>query len=377
MRFLARQIVQSPGAFSLNSKKINFQKMRFGIYDSEGKLVPHGDVYADNVLSIPHPKRPQVSRISIPLEGPVLFAGAADKQFGYFLTSGLGRLWALENLPEETRILYMLKPLKRPATYGFIPPILKSLDVENEVILSDKNHSFEMLYTASELFGERYGGCGAEAFYAWLDARWAPKTSPDPDKKVYVTRGQMQGVYGRYACEDMLEELLAAQGYEIFAPEKHSMEEQIACYQSAGRLIFSEGSALHLFALVKRPGQHFATIMRRPELPPLMWQQLGDRAGEPSAEINVIKDVLWPPRRGGHLSISILDFAELKTQLVSLGFLKASCAWDIPNEAQINASLHQGLEEGETVLTSAEREEFLARRRAERQAARKQASGGL
>ena len=181
---------------------------------------------------------------------------------------------------------------------------------------------------------------------------------PDPAISVYVTRTALGPEAGRFACEDHLETLLAQQGYQIFVPEQHSIAEQVAMFQRAGRLIFAEGSAVHLFSLVRRPGQISAVIHRRPELPAVMLAQMADRAGEPTRAVNVIADVFWPPRRGDHLGLSVLDFAALGRELAAMGLIDAQ-GWLAPSEAMVQASLRAGLKEGDPLLTRAERAGWL------------------
>ncbi|MDO6669987.1 glycosyltransferase family 61 protein [Paracoccus sp. 1_MG-2023] len=369
-----KQVVSTPDAFSLAVDRVDRRLCRFGLYDGNGVPIPHGDVVGDTFVSRIHEGPLQPAPSAERIEGPVLFAGGADKQFGFFLTSGLGRLWALDHLPAETKLFYATRPQKQQPGYGFIPQVLSSLGIRNEVVLSDRPLRFDMLHTASEIFGERWGGTGRPEFYDWLDERWQPSGAVDPDDRLYVTRSGMEGIYGRFACEDHLEELLSEQGYEIFAPEKYSISEQVARYQRAGRLIFSEGSALHLFGLVKRPGQMFATIQRRAALPDLMLRQLADRRGGALVAIDVIDDILYPPRRGAHLALSVLDFERLGRRLLDEGFIGSTASWEGPDDARLTASRQSGLAEGERLLTRDEYKAMLSRIRARR--ARKQSRNG-
>lgn len=148
------------------------------------------------------------------------------------------------------------------------------------------------------------------------------------------------------------------------------MPHQVAAFKDAGVLIFAESSALHLYALIRRPEQRAAVILRRKALPDLISQQLSARPGPPISVIDAIKAEYWPPVRQDNLSVSELDFDRLRSGLIGAGLLLPSARWSPPSPEQTSASLNALVDPGETLLTARERKRFLKRLRAERRARR-------
>lgn len=61
----------------------------------------------------------------------------------------------------------------------------------------------------------------------------------------------------------MLEAALEAVGYQVYHPERHPIDRQIAVYSAARHLIFADGSAAHLWSLFAQRDQKVAIILRR------------------------------------------------------------------------------------------------------------------
>lgn len=364
-------MAQYRNAFCVTGARIDRRTTSFGVYDAAGHPLPDTGISTPDWTARPEPQAIPPAE-AMRLFGPALFAGIADKQFGFILLNAIGRLWALEHLPPETVILLAAKPVAAPPGYGFVPVLMRALGLTNPVMITRGDVICEELHTAEERFGESRGGVGTPEFYDWLDRRWPAADPPDPERRIYVTRGRLGPATGRFACEDWLEALLAAEGYEIYAPEAHPISHQIATFRSAGRIIFAEGSALHLFSLLRRPAQRSAVILRRPALPAVMMRQMADRAGTPTQPIAAIREIWWPPLRGEHLGLSVLDFPALGAELAKAGLIEAGARWQDPPRDETEASLRAGLAPGEALIADAGRADWL---RAMRQA-RRRAKGG-
>lgn len=348
-------------AFCLPGDRINRRVTGFGVYDARGHLLPDTGISTTAWQSRPAP-RAIAPHDSSRLFGPALFAGSVDKQFGFVLLNSLGRLPALDDLPAETTLVYAAKPTARIPDYATLPQILRCLGLSNPILVTENPLRFERLHVAPELFGEVHGGRGQPRFYDWIDGRFPEAEAPDPEVKLYVTRSGLGPRVGRYACEDHLERLLLAEGYEVFAPEAHPLNEQVRMFLRAGKLIFAEGSALHLFALLRRPGQMSAVIHRREALPEVMVAQMADRPGQPTVAVNAIAEVWWPPQRGDHLGLAVLDFDRLCLGLQEAGLISGR-GWRAPSRAEVQVSLRAGLEPGQDVMTSQDRAAWLRAKR--------------
>ncbi len=352
----------SKNAFCIQGERLNRTTTSFGVYDDNG-LVPNCEIETSPWVSRPEPKA-QAPRSAQRIYGPTLFAGSADFQFGYVLMNALGRLSILPDLPPETTLFFAIKPMHGPNPMRTLPAVLRALGIRNPVVMSEFGTYFDELITTREQFGEYLGGCGTPAFYRWIDTCWKPAPLKI-GSKVYLTRSQLGGRKGRFACEDHLEQLLAKEGYQIVAPEKLPLHEQISLYQSTERLIFAESSALHLYSLIRRPGQNAAVIQRRPELPKIMTAQMQDRIGDPPLAINVVDKTLWPSLRGNHLGISVLDFDRLGDELQNAGLIRGK-GWHAPSGEKLKGSVDALFGPFQEPMTCTERAVWLQQMRAKR-----------
>jgi hypothetical protein len=335
--------------------------VEFGLYGLDGYPVPDSDIDGHLFTSGPAEHCNHDAPEAF-VSDPVLFAGLAPPQFGHVILNSLGRLWALDHLPRGVNLLYL--PRRRPniSHYPHLLPILGLLGVDAHPILHRGPTRYRALYTATDLFGERHGGAMSPTMRDWFERRLPASESLTKGRRVYVTRSQLGPNVGRYGNEQLLEKLLAEDGYEIFAPEQLSLSEQILVLQDAEYLVFAESSALHLYGLVQRRGQHVAIIQRRKSLPPLIQGQLGDGPAILHT-IDVIDSVYWPPERKDNSSVAVLNFERLRENLVTYGFLSSNARWQSPRSAEVAASLHAGLPPGVTLIPDGQRRDWLRIRR--------------
>ncbi|CUI76611.1 glycosyltransferase family 61 protein [Cognatishimia activa] len=362
--------VQGPfkGHF-LVGQRLNRTQRVFSIYDDNGVALPGCDIRSEHVMSVPEGEPNIPAELPI-IDQPTLFAGVARDQFGHVILNCLGRLWALDELPKDTKLVFWNSAKRPNQQFPFIRPFLDLLGVENDIEVRFENATYSELYTASNVYGEALGGLGTPRFHAWIDDRLPPAGPVDPDRRIYLTRSALGPSAGRYACEDHLETLLKREGYEIIAPESLSFAEQIALFQNAGKLIFAEGSALHLYAMVRRENQQAAVIQRRAHLPRMMLLQMNDRRGLPVEPIETLKSIYWPPKRSDHFSVAFLDFEALRARLIEYDLISPNAFWDLPDQDMEQVSLNAGLAPGEEMLDESGRRKWLRKFRRERRAKR-------
>ena len=365
-QFPTPQIVETANAALKWGGRINRRTYRLSAHDGAGVPVPFVDTVSLGLTTQADepPSRNQIGFSFI--DGPALFAGYAPDQFGHVPINALGRLWALDRLPPETTLIYITK--HRLNLIRYLRPMLDLLGVRNRMIIMAAPMVVERLFTATDLFGERHGALAAPDFVDWLSQRLVPKGPIKRGRKVYVSRTGLGHTYGRLACEDILEELLKAQGYEVFRPEDVDLATQIATYQDAQDLIFAEGSPLHVYALVKRAGQRVAVLQRRHEVPDVMRNQMQAFDPTPVQWIDAISGMFWPPVRADNRAVSVLDFGVVRSRLVSAGLLSDGAGWREPTPGEVTASLNAGLAEGEEMLDAAGRAAFVQALRARRAA---------
>lgn len=342
-----RQLLNN--AFSLPGERIDRRTTTFGVYRSDGAPADLCHIKTPSWTAVPQ-NLGRITNSAVRFFGPALFAGSADKQFGFTLLNSLGRLWALDELPPETTIVYAAKPTKEYVDFGVLAAVLRGLGLKNPVTVVKQPAHFEELHLAEELFGETRAGRGTPQFYDWIDLRWPARVPVDPIQKVYVSRRGLGPEAGRFACEDHLEQLLIAQGYRVYEPEKHPIGHQVETYQAAGRLVFAESSALHLFSLIRRAEQHVAVVQRRRELPHAILEQLYERPGSEPRIVDAVAETWRHPRRGEHLGKSVLDFDKLGASLSAGGFI-APDGWHAPASEAVQLSLRDGLSADQPLMS--------------------------
>ena len=94
-----------------------------------------------------------------------------------------------------------------------------------------------------------------------IHAQFARDIKPDGPEKLYISRSKLGLGKGGLLGEEQMEAYLAAEGYEIYHPQEHSLSAQLARYKAARKVIAADGSALHLYAMVGRPDQKVAMVL--------------------------------------------------------------------------------------------------------------------
>jgi hypothetical protein len=204
-----------------------------------------------------------------------------------------------------------------------------------------------------------------EEMRTWFEQRLPPNGKISKGRRVYLTRSRLGPRVGRYCNEAILERILATDGFEIVAPERLHLCDQLALFQDAEILLFAESSALHLYGLVAREGQRAAVIQRRRELPSLMEGQF-HKSRVKLNKIDAISSVFWPPRRQDNSSIATLDFDRLRERLIELGFLSSDSKWRAPHNAEVFASLRAGLSPTTQLIPDEKRRDWLREQRRKR-----------
>ena len=74
---------------------------------------------------------------------------------------------------------------------------------------------------------------GAPEFRDFIRARAGKGITPKGAARIYISRSALPIQRGSVLGETVLEERLIAEGYEVFHPQKHSFEDQIAAYRAA------------------------------------------------------------------------------------------------------------------------------------------------
>lgn len=280
------------------------------------------------------------------LPGTHLFGGNFRGHFGHFLVESTARLWALDHLPvQPDSILYLpyrgeVGPIERvmEGHDGFY----RLLGIDIPVRTYGTPLRVERLFVPELGFGwaERYAG--SPAYRAFMQGRLRAAVQPDGGKKLYISRARLSAQRGGILGETVIEENLARAGYEVFHPEKHPIDVQIARYRAAERIVALDGSALHLAAYVTDPGTRVAMILRRSRALAADYQlQFKSFAGVDLDVMDVVRTdwVSGEADRIDFRSVGELDFAALFQRLAAEGYVTKSFRPKLPNAAAVSAML--------------------------------------
>ncbi len=280
------------------------------------------------------------------LPGTHLFGGHFRGHFGHFLVESTARLWALDHLPVAPEsILYL--PYR--GEVGAIEKAMEGHDQFYRLLGIDlprrtygKPLRVERLFVPELGFGwsERYAG--SPAYRAFMQGRLRAAVVPKGGKKLYISRARLAANRGGVLGETVIEENLAKAGYEIFHPEKHPIDVQIARYRAAEKIVALDGSALHLAAFVTDPGTRVAMILRRSKANAADYRlQFRSFSGVEPDVIDVIRTdwVSGDASRVDFRSVGEIDFAALFAALTEHCYITKSFRPKLPAARDVAAML--------------------------------------
>lgn len=282
----------------------------------------------------------------VDLPGRHLFAGHFRGHFGHFLVESTARLWALNHLAEKPdSILYLpyrgnVAAIERAieGQAGFF----RMLGIDVPVRTHGAVLRVEKLIVPELGFGwaERYAG--SPAYRAFMQTRLRAAAPAEGGERLYVSRAKLNAARGGILGESVIEENLARLGWEIFHPEKHPLEVQIARYKAARQILALDGSALHLAAYVMEKGGRVGMILRRSKANTADYDlQFRNFCAIRPDVIDVIRHdwVAGEASRVDFRSVGEVDFGALFDRLKALGYIPDDFRPDLPSEADLHAML--------------------------------------
>ncbi|MBL9051112.1 MAG: glycosyltransferase family 61 protein [Tabrizicola sp.] len=287
--------------------------------------------------------------------GRWLFGGIGFLHFGHALIFSTARLWALDHMKGAVDgILYFDRSTRhgtRSGTSRHVEAILALLGIDLPVVTVGQDERVEELVvaeagisTSADLFA------GTEGFRAFIRRRLcpAPGSVPSahvPETHLYVSRLKLGYAKTGLMFEDRIETLMAAAGYQVFYPERSSLEDQVALYRRAARIVGVDGSALHLAAFAAPASAQVAILGRRPYFPEALAGQFRAFSGASACVLRPPTQIFRPP---GHVetsdawtaSYSLPDFPSLERALADAGFLAAARGgWTNPTQEELDARI--------------------------------------
>jgi hypothetical protein len=315
-----------------------------GVLTAEGLFVPHAATWRNGRLLTPPPEPPKEV---VRLPGRWLWGGVLWRYFPHFITESVTRLWALEHLDQAEFDGLLFSP-KSPGNTerqpGFQRDFLALMGCTLPIHEAQTACVPDELIVPGQGFGLGQISRGTDRFIEAMALRFGQDIAPEGSEKLYISRSKLGPNRGALLGEERLEAHLTAEGYEIFHPQAHSLEAQVARYKAARLVVAAEGSALHLFAFVGRPDQRVAMILRRKSgATRHISTHLESFAGRAPLWIETLRRSWMPVGEvRKRLAIGEPDFAAVQAALVSGGFVAPGPVWPQPGESEVQATLGAG-----------------------------------
>lgn len=313
------------------------QPLNTGVLDAHGALVEESVTWRDGRAFSQPPRNPDSAEIDV-RSGRVMFAGLMFGHFGHFLVESTARLWAYARLHDQIDAIVFVPKVQRRIDHvlNVYTPFLRLLGIDAPLINLETPVRYDHVLVPQQGFGMFGMIEGLPEYREFMRARMGAKIRDDGARKLYISRSALPQQRGGLLGEELIEEYLTAEGYQIFHPQKHDFETQLAAYKSADYIISADGSPLHMAALVVKPTAKIAVIARRPKVAEQFEIQFRAFCGIETVTIDALK-CHWIPvnnARPSRLSYGELDFRTVFDQLRRGGLIEGSTPWPEISDTQ-------------------------------------------
>jgi hypothetical protein len=336
-----------------------------GVFRADGEPCLRSLPFSTGFVQFPRAQQDQTPSLHMP--GTSLFAGLLHPHFGQFLVHSLARLWAVHDSPVPIdRIVFSHfvghRNVGDPArsrkwadhlqALPFVRDLLPLLVGNIPFRVVSTPTTFERLIVPMPLTSHDVFEVTPAVRNLWrhlagrVDALTElPRTDEFPDAAaIYLSRSALRLPASVFVLEDRLEANLREAGYVTFHPQQHPLATQLRVMRRAERIIAAEGSALHLLAMVARPEQRIAVVLRRPGFGRFV-RQLRAAGAVHCEAVDAVAGRLRPVL-GDHPGSGVtdpntpatLDFHELRDALLRLRFI-GDTRWDCPSDAETIAAV--------------------------------------
>ncbi|MEL7012961.1 MAG: glycosyltransferase family 61 protein, partial [Pseudomonadota bacterium] len=179
------------------------------------------------------------------LPGRHLFSGIGRHHFGHFLLECISRVWASEGDNAYDGIVIIPK---RGINFEAVfrrrfAPFLDLMTNGLPVYLVRRPLQVETLVVPTQGIGHLRWSQGTDRFRRFARSRIEERISSKGPDLLYVSRRQLKREDQMVDQEARIEELMTHAGYEVFHPQKHSLQDQCARYKAASHIVGADGSA--------------------------------------------------------------------------------------------------------------------------------------
>lgn len=188
------------------------------------------------------------------IDETIIFGGIFIKTFGHLFGECLSRLWYfVENKNVTQKIAILTIPGQSMITYEFFE--LLGINTDN-IIVIEKPTKFKNIIVPDQTI----------CLWKWYKDKYITiydeirqQVKASKYKKIYLTRHLFTDNDG--INEEFFVNIFKKNGFEIIAPEQHSLKEQISYIAGADEIVCTEGTLSHLALFAKSNTK--LTIIRR------------------------------------------------------------------------------------------------------------------
>jgi hypothetical protein len=183
------------------------------------------------------------------IEEPVIYGGPLFRHFGHALSESIHRLWprfALEEL-RAAKVAFTLVNNSK-----VMPYVIEALNLHgysgNQVIRIDRPLRFRRLIVGPQA-RQMAGPTIIPGYQSMLDRTLERRLGTSADRRrLYISRMHHHHT-GSFYGESFVETALAAEGFEVIYPERHSLTQLVSMLRASSIAVFAEGSAIHALEL--------------------------------------------------------------------------------------------------------------------------------
>ncbi len=326
-----------------------------------GRMIPgsfDGGVYQANGIHFPAGANAYITHKNIApdqidpdrathLPGTWLYLGMIqNNHFGHFISESIARLWGADEVPGFDGFIY----IKRFPNQPLRPHVDRVLDVllpGRQMAHADRLTQVDKLIVPQAIrFPQGFisGHPRVQSFFGKRIERLMQENSSPAYEKIYVSRAAMprDAPVARLLLEDIIESNLRAEGYQIIYPEQLSFPDQLRLYTNAEKLIFSEGSAFHVYVLAAKSSQKIYNVWRRKVMHPVFGKQISSFEGPALEGTSHVREMYT--RRDAPTvlarALSVVDIAALGRELMQAGFIDGT-HWRVPDDSEVASAKNE------------------------------------
>lgn len=299
--------------------------LRTAVFDENGRPEPYAATWRRDVPITEVPDSPP--RAGQRLDGQWLWGGVLYHQFGHFQVESIARLWALRRFRDEIMGILFVARDGNTQVLDYEKRYLELLGCDAPIRVCQVPTEVESLIVPGQGFGLGSIAGGTRVFRRFISEDFAKDIAPEGAPDLFISRSRQPLEKGGFIGEEVLDARMREAGYDVFWPEAHDLDTQIARYKAARRVVALDGSALHLLAMVARKTQKIALVLRRERIASRsLRRHLMRFSGVAPVTINALRGETEPVL-GKKRSIDELDLAHVGRVLKRRGFLRKSHEW--------------------------------------------------